>query len=92
MKKIKKEVRKGCRGRRLKIQPERSDILGQDDLIQKGKVIGAGPQATCKVGDMVVFSTDGFDRVELSPGEYVYYALDTDIFIYEIPTFTSKFL
>ena len=78
-----KKTNKGCRGRRIKIQPEKSGILGQDNLIQKGIVIGAGPDAVCKVGDVVIFSTDGFDTVQIGE-ENVYYALDTDIFIYEI--------
>lgn len=79
----KKKNNKGCRGRRLKIQPEKSDIIGDEQLIQKGKVIGVGPEATCKVGDIVIFSTDGFDKVKIGDEEF-FYALDTDIFIYEI--------
>lgn len=74
---------KGCRGRRIKIQPEKSDILGQDDLVQKGKVIGVGPEARCKVGDTIIFSTDGFDKVIIGD-ESFYYVLDVDTFVYEI--------
>lgn len=74
---------KGCIGRRIKIEPEKSGILGQDDLIQKGKVIGAGPEARCKVGDTIIFSTDGFDKVVIGE-ESFYYVLDTDQFVYEI--------
>lgn len=74
---------KGCRGRRLKIQPEKSDIIGNEDLIQRGKVIGAGPDAFCKVGDTIIFSTDGFDKVVVGEDSF-YYVLDTDIFVYEI--------
>lgn len=77
---------KGCFGRRIKIEPSKSGILGQDDLIQKGKVIGVGPDVKqCKVGDIIIFSTDGFDKVVLSEGEETfYYILETDTFIYEI--------
>ncbi len=74
---------KGCRGRRIKIEPEKSDIIGDDTLIQKGKVIAVGPESRCKVGDTVIFSTDGFDKVTLGD-ESFYYVLDTDQFIYEI--------
>lgn len=73
----------GCVGRRIKIIPEKTDIIGQDELIQRGKVIGVGPEARCKVGDTIIFSTDGFDKVVLGD-ETFYYVLDTDQFIYEI--------
>ena len=80
-----KNSAKGCRGRRIKIIPEKSTILGQEDqILQKGMVTGVGPESKLKVGDVVIFSTDGYDRVELSPGEYVYYVLDTDQFVYEV--------
>lgn len=82
-KKIKNVPGKGCVGRRIKIQPESSGILGQEDLIQRGKVIGVGPGARCKVGDTIIFSTDGFDKVEIGDEKF-YYVLDTDQFIYEI--------
>lgn len=75
---------KGCRGRRIKIIPEKSDILGQDDLIQRGKVVGAGPEAHCKVGNVIIFSTDGLDKIDMGSGEFVYYILDVDEFVYEI--------
>ena len=73
----------GCRGRRIKILPEKSGILGQDDLLQRGKVIAVGPEARCKVGDTIIFSTDGFDKVTIGE-ESFYYVLDTDQFVYEI--------
>ena len=81
IKKLKNNI--GCVGRRIKIQPEKSDVLGQDEIIQKGRVIGAGPEATCKVGDIIIFSTDGFDKVTIND-ETFYYVLDTDSFVYEI--------
>ena len=83
---IKKTIpsNKGCFGRRIKIEPHKSDILGQDELIQQGKVIGVGPEVKyCKVGDTIIFSTDGFDKVELGEQKF-YYVLETDTFIYEI--------
>lgn len=88
MKKTKKVLgivngNKGCRGRRIKIVPEKSDVLGQDELIQRGKVVGAGPEARCKVGDTIIFSTDGFDKVVIGEDSF-YYVLDTDVFVYEI--------
>lgn len=73
----------GCRGRRIKILPEKSDILGQEDLVQRGKVVGVGPDATCRINDIIIFSTDGLDKVDIN-GEKFYYVLDTDIFVYEV--------
>lgn len=82
MKKTKKF--KGCRGRRLKIEVEKSDTLLQTDnsLIQKGKVIGAGPEAFCKVGNIIIFNAWGLDKVTLNEKEY-YYIIDNDEFVLE---------
>ena len=81
MKKTNIKSNKGCRGRRIKILPEKSDILGQDELLQRGKVIEAGPDAVCKVGETVIFSTNGFDQVSIGEEKF-YFVLDTDQFIY----------
>lgn len=80
----KKIPHKGCRGRRIKVVPEKSDILGQDDITHYGKVIAVGPEAHCKVGDRIIFNNDGLDKTEESPGVFVYHILDTDQFVYEI--------
>ncbi len=81
-----KKIHHGVRGRRLKIEPEKNDtLLVSDDasLIQKGKIIGVGPDTLCKVGDMVIFNAWGVDRVDIN-GEIFYYILDTDEFVLEI--------
>lgn len=77
------ENNKGCRGRRIKILPEKSDIIGQEDLLQRGKVVAVGPEARCKVGDTIIFNNDGFETVKIGD-ESFYYILDVDNFIYEI--------
>lgn len=77
---------KGLRGRRIKIQPEKVDTLLQADndaLIQKGKVIAAGPLSSCKKGDTVIFNAWGLDKVTLND-ESFYYLLDTDEFVLEV--------
>ncbi len=83
--KKKSQLNKGCRGRRLRIEVQKNDTLLQDEksLIQKGQVTGAGPEATCKVGDIIIFNAWGLDRVLLDDVE-VYYVLDTDEFVCEI--------
>ncbi len=80
-----KQSNKGCRGRRLKIEVYKSDSLLQDErsLIQKGTVIGAGPEAVCKVGDVIVFNAFGLDKVTIDDKD-VYYIIDTDEFLLEI--------
>lgn len=85
MKKQTKQSNKGCRGRRIKIEVQNSDTLLRDDksLIQKGKIIGVGPQAICQVGDVVIFNAWGLDKVLLNEKEH-YYLLDTDEFVLEI--------
>lgn len=83
IKKTKKVSHKGCRGRRIKILPEKSQILGQDDLTQFGKVVEVGPDAHCKVGDIVIFNNDGLDKVQQGD-EWYYFILDTDQFIYYV--------
>lgn len=77
---------KGVRGRRIKIEPEKSDSLLQLDegqLVQRGKVIGVGSEATCKVGDIVIFNAWGCDMVTIE-GNKFYYILDTDEMVLEI--------
>lgn len=81
----KKQSNKGCRGSRLKIEVQKSDTLLRDErsLIQKGKVIGAGPEAVCKVGDIIIFNSWGLDKVTLDDKDY-YYIIDSDEFVLEI--------
>jgi len=74
----------GCRGRRIKVVPEKSGILGQEDITHIGKVIAVGPEAHCKVGDRIIFNNDGMDRTEMEPGVFVYHILDIDEFVFEI--------
>lgn len=77
---------KGCFGRRIKIEPEKSGIIGEEDkLTQRGKVISVGPEAIIKIqeGDIIFFNTDGLDPV-IENGNKYYYVLATDQFIYEI--------
>lgn len=86
VKQIKRTSYLGVRGRRLKIQPERLDSLlqGEDlNFVKRGLVIGAGPYATAKVGDVVIFTALGMDKVEFGD-EVFYYVLDTDQFVLEI--------
>lgn len=86
MKKETKKPYKGVRGRRLKIEPEKVDSIlsiEENALIQKGKVIGAGPDTFCKVGDTVIFNAWGCDSVTIGEDKF-YYILDTDEFILEI--------
>lgn len=85
MKKTSKKSVVGCRGRRLKIEVEKSEMLLQSDsnLIQKGKVVGAGPDAVCKVGDIIIFNSWGLDSVELDNIKH-YFIIDTDEFVLEI--------
>jgi hypothetical protein len=80
-KKLKKS-NKGCRGRRLEIEVEKSDSLLQDDkmLIQKGKITDAGPDAVCEVGDIIIFNSWGLDKISLNDKDY-FYILDTDEFV-----------
>lgn len=84
---MKKQTKKtnGCRGRRLKIEVQKSDMLLQTDnsLIQKGKVIGAGPEAVCKVGDIIVFNSWGLDAIEINDIKH-YYIVDTDEYVLEV--------
>lgn len=79
-----KDSRIGCRGCRLKIEVQKSDSLLQDDknLIQRGKVVGAGPYAICKVGDIIIFNLWGLDKAQINDKEY-FYVLDTEEFVLE---------
>ena len=76
---------KGCRGRRLEIEVAKSDTLLQDEknLIQKGEVVDAGPEAYCKVGDIIIFNSWGLDKISVNEKEY-YFILDTDEFVLSI--------
>ena len=85
MTKKKQLNRKGCRGRRLEIEVQKSDTLLQDDknLIQKGEVVDAGPEAFCKVGDIVIFNSWGLDKITINEKDY-YFIIDSDDFILSI--------
>lgn len=87
MKKKNLSSRGGCRGRRLKIEIEKSEDPLRDErsLIQKGTVVGAGPEATCKVGDVIIFNAWGCDKITLHEKDQ-YFILDTDEFVCEIVT------
>lgn len=54
-----------------------------NSLIQKGKVIGAGPEAVCKVGDIIVFNSWGLDAIEINDIKH-YYIVDTDEYVLEV--------
>lgn len=76
----------GVRGRRIKIEPEESNTMLVSDhtnLVQKGKVIGSGPEARARVGDTIIFNAWGCDKVTIE-NETFYYILDTDEFVLEI--------
>lgn len=75
----------GVRGRRIRIEVQKSDSFLQDDksLIQKGTVTGTGPEAYCKIGDIVIFNAFGLDKITLNDLDY-YYLLDTDEYVLEI--------
>ena len=48
--------RTGVQGARVEIIPEKEEsFVLTNDLIQKGKVIEAGLQSRCKVGDIIIF-------------------------------------
>ena len=81
----KNQSHKGCRGRRLEIEVAKSDTLLQDEknLIQKGEVVDAGPEAYCKVGDIIIFNSWGLDKISVNEKEY-YFILDTDEFVLSI--------
>ena len=85
MTKKKIQSHKGCRGRRLEIEVAKSDTLLQDEknLIQKGEVVDAGPEAYCKIGDIVIFNSWGLDKISVNDKEY-YFILDTDEFVLKI--------
>lgn len=77
---------KGVRGRRIKIEPEKSEgFLQSEDnsFVKRGKVIAAGKDAVCKKGDTVIFTALGMDKIDIKD-EVFYYVLDTDQFILEI--------
>ncbi len=76
---------KGCRGRRLKIELLKEEFdLGQDSSTTGvGLVVGAGPEATCKVGDKIIFTYWAKDKVTIDDKELIY-ILDTDTFVCEI--------
>ena len=81
-----KSQRIGVRGRRLKIKPDESDTFiptEDNNLIRKGVVLEAGPQATAKKGDKIIFTALGMDKITLGE-ESFYYVLDTDQFVLEI--------
>ena len=81
-KRQKKIQHKGCRGRRLEIEVAKSDTLLQDEknLIQKGEVVDAGPEAFCKVGDIVIFNAWGCDKITVNDKDY-FFIIDSDEFI-----------
>ena len=85
MSKKKQLSRKGCRGRRLEIQVAKSDTLLQDEknLIQKGEVVDAGPEAFCKVGDIILFNSWGLDKITINDKDY-FFIIDNDEYVLSI--------
>lgn len=81
----KKQSNKGCVGRRIKVELEKSDtLLQQDDgTVGVGTVIEAGPDAICKIGDKIAFTYWAKDKVSVNEKEAVY-ILGTDTFVCEI--------
>lgn len=48
--------RKGVQGARVEIIPEKEEsFVPTTTLVERGKVIGAGIQSKCKVGDIIIF-------------------------------------
>ena len=84
---MKKKIQshKGCRGRRLEIEVAKSDTLLQDEknLIQKGEVVDAGPEAYCKVGDIIIFNSWGLDKVTINEKDY-YFIIDNDEYVLSV--------
>ncbi len=82
--------RKGCVGRRIRIELEKQDTLLQqeDGTVGVGTVMSAGPDvSTCKVGDRIAFTYWAKDKVQVEKyGETkeMIYLLATDQFICEI--------
>lgn len=77
---------KGCVGRRIRVELEKSDtLLQQDDgTVGVGKVMSAGPDViTCKVGDRIAFTYWAKDKVMLNDIENIY-ILATDQFVCEV--------
>ena len=60
-----KPTRKGVQGKRVKIDPYKEEtlLLATNNLIQKGKVIGAGKNSICKVGDEIIVSDWLVERI-----------------------------
>ena len=72
--------RKGVQGRRIKLDPEKEQglMLALDIPIQRGKVIGAGKESMCKVGDTVIVSDWLIERIQIG-NEISYYVTDDAI-------------
>ncbi len=70
---MKNKTNKGVQGSRVKFIPEKVEsMLASDSLIQRGKVIGAGPKSKCKVGDMIVVSDWMVERVMIEEEMFYY--------------------
>ncbi len=81
---MKKLKNKGVLGRRVKLQPDVVEsMLGDNQVIQIGTVLDAGPDANCKKGDRVIYGSWGHDKVTLED-KVIYYLLGTDQFIFEV--------
>lgn len=71
--------RKGVQGARIKIEPEKVEsMLATSEIIQQGKVIKAGNQSICKVGDTVIVSDWLVERIKIGE-ETSYYVNDSSI-------------
>ncbi len=75
---LEENLRKGVQGQRIKIEPEKeqSMLLSNDSLIQRGKVIGHGPNSPCNVGDIVIVSDWLVERIVLGDQTSFYVPYD----------------
>ena len=77
--KTKLASRKGVQGARVEIIPEKEEsFVLTNDLIQKGKVIGAGVQSKCKVGNIIIFEDWLVKKIVINE-EKRYFVDDTSI-------------
>ena len=81
-----KKSNKGCVGRRIRVEVEKSDSLLQqeDGTVGVGKVVSCGPDViTCKLNDRIAFTYWAKDKVMIGEKENIY-ILATDNFVCEI--------
>jgi len=70
-------------GKRIHIKPEayKSAFIGEVALVEKGEVLAIGDAVEkIKVGDTVLFTVFGVDKIKLEDQDY-YFIMEDDAFI-----------